>query len=271
MDDYTSLEEFGFTEVPVRRKRHPLRNTIISLVIIAALGVAGYLVAEPLARQFAEEFVRVGVARELGVANADTVHVDLGSGSVLLQVIQRKIKHIHVKIDRFTSGTLAGSAVFTATGVPLNTGKPLSTIGITVSVAPSDLSGFVASSAAPNATVAFAGTSIRIGTSMTVLGQTLPATVDLSAKAAGGQVLLTPVAVTLGGTNYTVDQLRASPFGSLVSGLLATRTECIASGLPQNMQLTSVVVKDKHLLVSVAGKGVTLASLAHKGTCPPPS
>jgi hypothetical protein len=263
------FEDFTFNEQPARKKRHPLRNTIISLVIVAAIGIAGYLVAEPLARQTAEEFVKVGVARELGISDADTVHVDLGSGSVLVQVIEGRIKHLHVTVDHFSSGTLAGSAVFTATGVPLNTNKPLSTIGITVSVAAADLRGIVASTAdASNATVAFAGKNLRIGTSVTLLGQTLPVSVDLAPKASDGQLLLTPTEITVNSTSYTADQLRASPIGGLVSGLLATRTECVASGLPRNMELTSVVVKNKRLLVSVAGTGVTLASVGNKGSCP---
>ena len=42
-----------------RRKRHPIRNTIIVLVIIAGLGISGYLVADSLARNFANQFVQL--------------------------------------------------------------------------------------------------------------------------------------------------------------------------------------------------------------------
>jgi hypothetical protein len=265
-----SFEEFQSSEPPQRRRRHPLRNTIVTLAILAVLAVAAYLVAEPLAEQFAGEFVKVGVAQELG-ANQDDVHVDLGTGSVILQLINRRVNHIDVKISRFTSGSLSGSAVFTASGVPLDMNKPVSKIGIVASLDSDALHTLVTSGAAATAaptTVAFAGKDVRIGTTLTILGAAVATSVDLAPSVANGQLVLTPAAITIGTAHFTVAQLQASPLGGLVSGLAAPRTMCVASSLPNNLDLKSVAVKGKHLLVGVGGTDLTLSSLAHKGTCP---
>jgi hypothetical protein len=265
-----SFEEFQSSEPPQRRKRHPLRNTIVTLVVLVVLAVAAYLVAEPLAEQFAGEAVKVAVAKELG-ANQDDVHVDLGSGSIILQLINRRVNHIDVDIDRFSSGALTGSAVFAASGVPLDSNKPVSKVAITASLDADALHSLLTSGAAAAATpttVAFAGKDVRIGTTLTILGAAVATSVDLAPSVANGQLVLTPAAITIGTAHFTVAQLQASPLGGLVSGLAAPRTMCVASSLPNNLDLKSVSVRGKHLLVGVGGSNLTLSSLAHKGTCP---
>jgi hypothetical protein len=254
-------------EPPVRRKRHPIRNTIIVLVIVAGLGISGYLVAESLARSFATQFVQTGVAQELD-APLDQVHVNLGKDSILLQVIQRSVKKMHVTIGSFTSGTLSGSAVFDARGVPLNTSDPVSTIDITVNVPGADLLGLVESaSGQAQATVALQGNDIRISTTEKVLGRKVPVSVDFAVSSTGSDLVLTPANIVVNKKSYTPSALKKSRYGPLVSGLIVARKECLAAGLPKTMQVTSIVVKDAQLVVSAEGQNMSLGSLSDKGVC----
>jgi hypothetical protein len=264
-----SFEDLQSSE-PSRRKRHPLRNTLVTLVVIAVLAGAGYLVAEPLAEQFTSKLVAEGIAQELG-ASQDDVQVDLGEGSILWQLLHRRVNVIHADVTDFSSGLLTGTAKFDATGVPLDTNQPVSQVGITVSLDSAALQRLVApgdASTASSTTVALVDDTVRIGTSVTVLGAPVPVSVDVEPSAAGGLLVLTPKAFTIGTAHYTSAQLLASPFGGLLGGLVAPRSACVASSLPNNLDLKSVTVRAHHLFIGVAGSNLTLSSLAHKGTCP---
>ncbi|MDQ1560795.1 MAG: hypothetical protein QOE85_136 [Actinomycetota bacterium] len=251
-----------------RRKRHPIRNTIIVLVIIAGLGISGYLVADSLARNFANQFVQAGVAQELG-ASDNNVHVNLGKGAILPQVVQKKIKVMRVTIDGFTSGTLAGSAVFDAHGVPLNTTDPVSSISITVSATAADLLGLVDSASGQSqATVALVGNNIRVSTTESVLGKKVPVSIDYLPTASAKQLVLTPVDVVIGSKQYTVAGLKASPYGRFTSGLVVVRQECLAAGLPASMTLDKIAVVNQRLVISASGTHLSLGSLSDKGVCP---
>jgi hypothetical protein len=253
---------------PVKRKRHPIRNIIVTLVIIGGLLIPGYLVAESLARSFATGYVQVGIQKELDVPTLDDVHVNLGKGSIILQVIQHRIKHMTVKIDSFTTDSLTGSAVFTASGVPLNTSDPVTKMGIVLTIDPDSLKAMVArASGSPNATVALVGNDVRIGTTIRLLGLRVPVSVDLVPSASHGELVFTPTAITVNKKNYTTKELRASPIGGLVGGLLKARTECVATSLPRDLVLTDLAVTNDHLVISVAGSGVSLSGLSTKGTC----
>ena len=251
-----------------RRRRHPIRNTIIVLVIIAGLGISGYLVADSLARNFANQFVQAGVAQELGASDA-SVHVNLGKGAILPQVMQKKIKTMRVTIDGFTSGTLSGSAVFDANGVPLNTTDPVSSISITVSATASDLVGLVdATSGQSQATVALIGNDIRVSTTESVLGKKTPVSIDYAPTASAKQLVLTPVDVVIGSKQYTTAALKASPYGPFTHGLVVVRQECLAAGLPASMTLNSIAVVSQRLVISASGTDISLGSLSNKGVCP---
>lgn len=255
-------------ETPARRKRHPIRNTIIVLVIIGALGTSGYLVADSLARSFATTFVKGGVAQELGVS-LNEVKVSLGKGSILQQVVHGRIDNLTVHVDQFTSGTLSGGAVLSATEVPLNTTDPTRSIDISLTVAASGLLGLVENSSGQNqATVSFVGGDIRVSSKEKVLGHSFPVSIDFAPTASGVNLILTPQHIVLGSKSYTPTSLKKSKYGPFVSGLLNVRQECLAGGLPKGMQLEHIAVSDNALDIEAAGASLPLGSLSSKGTCP---
>jgi hypothetical protein len=250
----------------VRRKRHPIRTTIIVLVIVAALAGSGYYVADMLAGTFAKQFVQAGVSQELGGTGA--VHADLGKGSVLLQVIKKRINTLRVTIDGFTSGTLTGSAVVDADGVPLNTSDPVDSLSITLSIPASGLVPLVGAKAGDTATVALVGTDIQVTDTEKIAGKKTPVSIDYVPSTSGTTLVLTPEKVTIGSKAYTPAKLKASPYGAISKPLLATRQKCLADGLPSKLTLKSVTVVGQALVVTASGAGVPLGSLSTKGTCP---
>jgi len=261
-------DPFESLEPSVRRKRHPIRNTIIVLVIIAVLGVSGYFVANSLATSFALTAVKTGVVQETG-ANASDVHVNLGKKAILPQIIGRQLDHVHVTIDSFTSGTLTGSAVFDATGVPLSTSGPASEISIAVSIGDEGLLELVQSEAGQTQSQAkIVDGGISVTSKEKVLGHTVAASVDFVVSSSGYNLVLTPRTIHFGGKAYTPTALKKSIYGPLVKGLITTRTQCLAAGLPSAMHLTGVQVVGSRIVVSATGTDLSLQSLSSKGTCP---
>jgi hypothetical protein len=250
----------------VRRKRHPIRTTIVVLVIIAALAGSGYYVADMLAGTFAKQFVQAGVSQELGGTGA--VHADLGKGSVLLQVVKKRINTLHVTIAGFTSGTLTGSAVFDAQGVPLNTSDPVDSLSIALSIPASGLAPLVGAKAGDTATVSLVGSDIRVTDTRKVAGRKTPVSVDYLPSTTGTTLVLTPEKMTIRSKAYTPKQLKVSPYRTVLKPLLATRHECLAAGLPSKLTLKNVAIQGQDVVVTAAGTGVSLGSLSTKGTCP---
>lgn len=256
-----------------RRRRHPLRNTIIVLVIIAALGISGYLVANSLAKSFALTAVKTGVAQETGADPSD-IHVSLGSKPVLPQMVARTLDHVHVTIGEFTSGTLSGSAVFDGDGVPLSTSAPAKSMSIAVTIGHDALLSLVESTAGESQALATIGNGvITISSTDKLHGHTVPFSVDFSVSTSGDNLILTPQKITVNGKSYTPAGLKSSPlakspiFGGLVVRATASQTQCLAAGLPSAMHLTGVKVVGTGLVVSATGTNLSLQSLSSKGTC----
>jgi hypothetical protein len=262
-----SYEEFETAEPPPRRKRHPIRSIIIVLVILGVLAVAAYLVGEPLAKSTVETAINVGVAKELSIP-VDQVHSSV-SGPVILQLVHRNLSDVDVTIDSFTAGNITSSVHIDASGVPLDTKKPISKVSFSINLTTDQLKSLLTDGSATSpTTVAYVGDNVRLGTSISVLVASLPVSIDLAPSAANGELVLTPEAITVGTVHYTAAQLAASPLGGVTAGLRAPRTTCVASSLPAELSLKSVQVKDDTLQVTVAGAGVSLSQLSQKGTCP---
>jgi hypothetical protein len=263
-DDFFS----GSTGKPQRRKRHPIRAIIVTLVVLAVLLIPGYFVAEGLAETAAKGYVQTGVQKELNVPALDDIHVNLGKGSIILQALQKKITHLDVLIDRFSTDSITGSAVFTASGVPLNTSDPVDTMDIAVTLDPASLQALVrATPGLAGATVTLVGGNVRIALTEKLLSVKIPVSIDLAPSVANGKLVFTPVAITVVKQKFTVKSLKASPFGSLLSGLVKPRTQCVASSLPKDLVLTKIQSSGERLVLTVAGTGVSLSGLSTKGSC----
>ncbi len=261
-------DRFEVIEPRVPRKRHPVRNTVIVLVVLAVLGVSGYLVADSLATGFALTAVKTGVVQETG-ADASDVRVDLGTKAILPQIVARKLDHVHVRIGTFTSGTLTGSAVFDATGVPLSTSAPAKTISVAVTIGDDGLLELVQSEAGQTrADAKIADGGITVSSRERVLGRTVPASVDFEVSSSGDNLVLTPRTIHLNGRSYTPAALKRSVYGRLVAGLIKSRSQCLAAGLPSAMHLTGVKVVGSSVVVTATGTDLSLQSLSAKGTCP---
>ena len=257
---------------PAPKKRRRWLGPLITLVIVIIVLLVVFFVGDALARQYATGLVREKIVAALKLDPAAEVDVNLGDGSILLQAAAGSIDDLSVHVSKFSLGEVSGEAEISATGVPLDSSKPLDTLGIEVTVDKANvqkLSGYL--SGIDLTSIDLRDSHIRIGTDLTVLFTTIPVSVDLSPSAKDGGISFEPVTVFLGDQQVSVADLKAIPgISGLVGGLLGSRTVCVASYLPEALSVNDVRVVESDLVVSINGDGATLGGpgLSTNGTCP---
>jgi uncharacterized protein YpmS len=245
------------------------RIILISLAILLVLLVVAFFVAERLVRSYAEGLVKDKIVSALSLPSDDGIAVDLGSGYLLLQALGGSLDSFQVDIADVTVGELSGSAVVTATSVPLDTSAPVESADIQFRVNEEQLTAISSSlSELPIESVTLEGDEIRIGATLALYALSVPVTVGLLPGAADGDIQFTPQSIALANTTITADQLRDGVFGQFTEPLLAAQSICVASELPAALTLTDVRVDGSQLLVELDGTGAVIDDLATKGTCP---
>ena len=260
-------------EKPAKRRRRWWMGALIALVITVILLLIAFFVGDALARRYATGLVKEKIVAALKLDPTAAVDVNLGDGSILLQAAAGSLDDLRVHIPEFVLGEVTGEAEITATGVPIDTSKPLGTMGIEVTVDEANvqkLSGYL--SGVDLTSIELRDKVIRIGTNIDVLLTNIPVAVDLAPSATDGGISFEPVTVLLGDQQVSVADLRAIPgISGIVGNLLGSRTVCVASYLPQGLTVEDVTVVGTDLVVSINGDGVALggAGFSQQGTCPP--
>jgi hypothetical protein len=256
---------------PVPKKRHRLR-TVIILVVVLALLVAGFIAADGFAKAYATGYVKDSITRVLGIDPKTPVQVDLGGGSIILQAITGGVDEVKVHVASVSFGELSGAADIVATNVPLDTSQPLDTLGIVLTIPQDNVRKLAKFLSGLQLTRIDVGKGvIRIGTDLTVLFFTVPVSVDLQPSAKDGGINFDPKTVILAGSEISVADLRASPqFSALAGDLLNSQQVCVASFLPKALTIDDVRVSGTELVVSINGDGTALggAGLSTLGACP---
>jgi len=255
----------------VATARHPVRIVLIVLGVLLLL-VIGFFVADAVAKRYATDAVRSRIIEVLGLEPTTPIDVDLGPGSILLQAARGSIDSVTVNADTINLGDLSGSARVTATGVPLDSTKPVSTLGIVVTISEANVAKLATYLSGITVTkIELTEGIIRTTADVTVLFTTLPVAVDLLPSAHNGAIAFDPKTIRLGTTQLSVDDLRASPLVSSIAGdILRSREVCVASYLPKALVVDGVAVVGSQLQISISGDGTALGdpALSTLGTCP---
>ena len=248
-----------------RRPRRWLGPVVI-LGVLVVLVVAAYFVAERLARDAAADLVSAPIKKALG--STQPVAVDFGAGSFLLQAASGKLDSVSVATDDVPLGPATGDVALQATGVPLDTEKSVSALSATVSIDETGVQALVPAALA-GGSLSFAGDALVVTGSTTMFGQTAPVEVTLQPAVAGGSVTFEVVAMTVGGQDVSVDEVRAGRYGTDAATLATAPSVCVAQYLPAALGLNTAKIANGHLVIEFAGRNVALsgASFSTKGTC----
>lgn len=237
------------------------------LAVVAVIAVL-LIAAELLARALLPGIVRQSVISSVGLPADQQMQVD-ASGVLLPQLIGGRLDRLRLTSDSVTLGGVTGSADVTAEGVPLRGGDLGSATG-TISIDQKQFGALVAKADLPIEDVTLKAPNVTVGGSVPLFGASLPLALTVTPGADAGELLLTPVSVSLAGKEIDLGQL-ADRLGPLASMLAETQRICIADRLPAGLTLTGLrIVGDRAVAdVSVDGRIATDPKLQENGVCPP--
>lgn len=256
---------------PRRRRRWPWVLLIVLAAVLAVL-VAGFFLADSLARSYAAGYVKQQLVRVLGVPESTPMEVTIGEGSLILQALTGSIGSVDVVADELRFGPLVADTRVEASGVPLDGDQPVERLQITLTITQENVQALASSlSGLELRSIELVDDVIRVGTEFNILNLVrVPVVVDLEPGVADGGLTFTPLTVYLSGREISVAQLKAMPQFALLAGdLLRTQTVCVADALPAALEVSSVRVAGAELVVGVNGDGVALGSpeLSTPGSC----
>ncbi|WP_309709910.1 DUF2993 domain-containing protein [Pseudolysinimonas sp.] len=258
-------------EAPPRKKRRGWLVALIVVGILVLLGLIAFLVADGIAKDYARDYVRARVIEVLQLPEETDVDVDLGGGSIILQALAGRIQSVDVTVPELSFGDLTGAAELHAEGVPLDELEPVDVLRVDFSVDEGDLASIAGSlSGLELESIELDDPDIVVASAFSVFGLPLPVGMSLTPSAAEGQLVFTPLSVTVAESTFTAEQLLNDPlFGFLARDLLKQQSVCVAGSLPQALVLTDAAVEGDALVLSITGDGAALGGpeLATLGVC----
>lgn len=252
----------GDSPSPKRRRRWPWVLLIVVLVL-AVLVVA----AELVARAILPGVVRGIVIEQLDLPQDQQLDVD-ASGVLLPQLIGGRLDELHLSTDAVTFGGITGAADVTATGIPLRGGDLADAHG-TVRIDQDQFATLVTASDLPIDEVAFAEPDVTASGSFEVFGVPIPVSLTVTPDADDGELLLTPVALEVGGLALNAADI-AERFGDAAAQITSAQRICIADQLPAGLTMTGLKIDGSLAVIDidVDGRIATDETLQRNGVCP---
>lgn len=228
--------------------------------LVLIILVVGIVLVETVGRSVAASLVRDKIATALELDSTDGVTVDLGSGSLLAQVLTGGLDVVTIDIAHFEVNGLTTSARVVATEIPFNSAKPLDTLTIDVTVPGDQIDQLAGSlSGLDLDSIELNGAAIRVSTVFEVLFIRIPVAVDLLPVAAGDSIAFEPQSVLLGDKEISVADLRENQlFSGLAGSLLDSREFCVASSLPASLTIDEVQIVGSNLTIQLSADGIAL-------------
>jgi len=249
----------------------PRRRTgrwIAVLVVVVVLLAGALVAAEFIARSVVTSTVRSLVVKNVGLPDDQNVDVSV-AGLVLPQLVGGRLDEVAVSSNDVTLGPITGDVRVDLRGVPVS-GDAAADGGVaSVRLDQNELKALLAEVPdLPASTVTVAAPDVKLETSLSLFGISIPVGVGVTPGAEAGDLTLTPSSFQVGGNAIDADTLRGQ-FGGVADAVLKTTSLCIADRLPRGLTLTSATVQGQDLVATfdVAGGIVNDPSLQSDGTC----
>lgn len=248
-----------------RRRRWPW---LVALLVVIALAVAAWFAGEYIARSIVERTIREQVTRQLDLPVDQQIDIDI-PGPLLPQLIVGSLGQVSISSQDVPLQGITGDVTVSAQGVNIHDGD-WSGGHATVTLDQSQLQTLLANVPDfPASTVVIDAPDLAAEFSLQLFTVEIPVGVALTPSASGGDIVLTPASLRLGGAEVTADALRQQ-FGALASTVLRDWDVCIADRLPKAVELTGVTVAREQVVADFEiDSAITRDGAAQeKGTCP---
>lgn len=243
------------------RTRWPWAVFIV-VVLVILLAAA----AELLARSILPAAVRAVVIDELDLPADQQLDVD-AEGILLPQLLGGRLDELRLSSRSVTIGGVTGAAEVTASGISLS-GSAFRGARGTVRIDQHQFTDWVTASDLPIDDVVFDAPHVTASGRIALLGAEVPVTLTVTPDADAGDLLLTPVELTISGLTLDADEVadRVGPAGAI---LAQPQRICIADRLPAGVVVTAVAVEGSHAVIDISVDGAITGdeALQREGTC----
>jgi hypothetical protein len=245
-----------------RRARWPWVVLVIVLVL-AALVVA----AEFIARSVVPSTVRSLVIDNLDLPADQQLDVQV-PGIMLPQLIAGTLGEVRLASDEVTVGGITGSARVTATDVPVS-GGALGAAKGTVSIDQDEFSSLLDSAQLPISRIALSAPNATVEGEVELFGRQIPVGITVTPGAEKGDLLLTPVSLSVNGMDVDLDAV-SGLIGSAGETITQPQRVCIADRLPAGITLTGLRIEGTRAVADISADGRIAVDqeLLENGTCP---
>lgn len=249
--------------IAVRRRARWPWVVLVVVLVLAALIVA----AEIAARAVVPNTVRSLVIDNLELPADQQIDVQV-PGMMLPQLIAGRLGEVRLASDEVTVGGITGSARVTATEVPVGGGALGGAKG-TVSVDQDEFSSLLDEAQLPVSRIALAAPNATIEGEVDLFGQQIPIGITVTPGAEDGDLLLTPVSLSVNGMQVDLDAVSGMA-GAAGESLARSQRVCIADRLPAGITLTALRIEGTRAIadISVDGRITVDQKLLETGTCP---
>jgi hypothetical protein len=236
------------------------------LALLVAIGVA----ADFGARSFAEGLLRDQIVQGLALPEGTELSVEIGPGSIIGQALGGRINSVTVSADAAALGVLTGDLQIVATGIPVDVTQPISGLRAQLIIAEGDLQPLVGTvGELPIQGLTLANSSIVVSTETSLFGKAIDVVVTLVPSAQDGQLILTPVAVTAGGLELSLEAAAQWPYSLVLQPVVKPHPLCVAQYLPQAAKLSAAAVINNSLVLEFTANNVIIGDggLTTLGSC----
>lgn len=250
---------------PEPRRRHGGRTALIVVGIVVVVLVVLAVVADFAARSYAEGRAEKQIEQNLPAGTTGRITVKINGFSVLLQALRGTLSDVTLSSSNLVTSGVPLEVNADVKDVPLKSGGETGAVDATVVLDQAALNRSAILTKV-SGTVTLKSGALAYASSIDLLGLKIgyDVTVKPSLAQAGKELVLTPTAASITGSNSFVDV-------STLLGYLKTNppTVCIAQSLPKGSSVTRIDISSSAVTLHLHNTGLPLdeSGLTTKGSC----
>ena len=257
----TSVDTKPLPLVQPRRRRHPLRTTVIVLLVLAVLAAVALVVGDGVFRGYAERQIDTDVQRSLPKGVTGTVHSRIEGGSAIQQWLQGSFDDVLLTSDDLKIDGGAASARLRVHGLPVDGSGTVRSASGALTISQASLKNLAPLEAAQATAPTLGSGTVATSVKRTVLGVPITIGVTLVPSVRGKYVHLSPTKATLKSGPISV------PGTTLIRTLLPDGISvCAAKYLPPAVRLTAIDVRSGSATLDLVASGLDLDALQRGDT-----
>ena len=249
---------------PATRRRWPW---LVAVLAVVALIIGAWFAGEYIARGIVMKTIRDQVVTQLSLPADQQIDIDV-PGPMIPQLIVGSFADLSISSEDVPLEGITADVSVTAQDVPLR-GGDWSGAFARVTLDEDQLRSLLAQvDGFPADSVTLDSPDVAASFELRLFALSVPVGVSLTPRAEGGDIVLTPSSLQVGGAELSAEAL-TQQFGAIASTVLRDWDVCIADQLPSALTLTAIAVERDEVVADFEIDSAILqeSGAASRGTC----